>query len=282
MANQIFPYRQYGVQGSEVSLLVVQPQCSTDPPSVAGTAYTGLVDLPYDETGIFPDYQAGNIMMNGDTLIMTYTSSTAVNLSENPDYNTVALPLFYNIPPNINHDQVEVIVYINFPVGSHDEQGKPMSQKVKRGSPSTQNPKIQPDDLHHITAHHTIQYSEKNAADGTNPANDFGVPRFQVIQSYTQSYQFFVLIVATNIYLNNWNVSPPQFIESNGGSQINMSFFGNSTGIFSQVIGIIASNQNQFSSVVTSNNQYNLLNYPQESAPIPISHYDYENNAIVM
>lgn len=298
MANQTLFERENGsIWGAEVSLLCIYPR-PVSPPSASGQAFSGFVDLECDDAGNFPEYTASDITWDGTNFNVTYTCQTPITLpSSGQAYQTVMLPIYYDPTSIVPYSsdptygsQVGVIVTINYAPGSLDGEGYTLTQKVKKGQPNSTNPKIQPDNPGgggKKIINPIVKFKEEdNTADGTNPADIFGVPRFQIIQSYTQQSQYFILVIATNESDVGDSVCAPNRFEIILPSQINMVFVFNNANCPTQVVGAIPSTYNQFSSAITSNS--GDPNKPATSVPTPINNNvgdpanDYDTNAILM
>lgn len=305
MANKVAFKRANDVDGSEVSLLIIYPQWVMDPPlggKPSGHAVSGFVDLPCDSEGNFPEYIPSAMTFDGSNFNVSYTCNTPIKLpSDNQAYQTVMLPIYLDQTQSIIYsDKYGVYVTILFADGSVDGNGTPLTKKVKKGQPSYTNPTIQPDDNHpESKSPHVFLFAESTNDNDTNPADNFGVPRIQLFQSYTQQDQYFALVVATNVTQSDSPVSNPCNFDTSDKSIINMVFNPISFAVSSQVVGSIASAPYQFSGALTSNNYFNTEEnpsnpgipnspYPVISATTPINNNsedpnnDYDSNAILM
>ena len=301
MANQtFFQRRNDSMWNAQVSLLCIYPR-PVSPPAASGQAYTGLVDLECDDAGNFPEYVASEITFDLDSsnFNITYTCQTPITLpSSGQTYQTVMLPIFYDTGSIVPYSSdptygspVGVFVTINYPDGSLDGDGLKLTQKVKKGQPSSSNPHVQPDyiggGVKKIIKPLVVNFNEGDSGtNNTNPSDLFGVPRFQIIQSYTQQNQYFILVIATNESDAGDAISAPISVNIIPPSQINMVFVQNNANFPTQVVGAIPSSYNQFSNVLTSNS--GNPNKPATSVAIPINNNvgdtanDYDTNAILM
>lgn len=305
MANRIAFERTNDVDGKEVSLLIIYPLWVMNPPlggRPSGHVVSGFVDLPCDNEGNFPEYIPSELTFDGQDFNVTYSCNSPITLSSTEQtYQTVMLPLYLDQTMSIVYNQnYGVNVTIIFPDGSMDGNGQPLSKKIKKGQPSTQNPHIQPDlDHPESKSPHVFLFNESSNAVDTNTGNNFGVPRIQLFQSYTQRNQFFALVVATNVTQSYLPVSTPCNFDLSDESTINMVFNQCNEAVSTQVIGGIASSPYQFSGAITSNNSFNTEENPSNlglpNSPYPVisdktlinnnpkdSKNDYDFNALLM
>lgn len=317
MANRVFFKRQNGVDGSEVSLLWIKPQLSSALNETQEVqAFSGFFDL--ECTG--PDngmiaYTMGPMLWDEEcsTFTVTITFNAPFSLAKtNQQYQTIMLPFYLDTYCSINvNEDISIDVIINYYEGTTDGFGNEIQNRTKKGKVSTTNPNVQPiigfetqKPIKSELAPHVVLFDEKTAsADGENPADLFGVPRFQIFQSYTQPNQYFILLIATTVdeYKSTEDTSG-SCIASSGGNLgldsnywngIEMTIYSNTQLYPCQALGQISASKNEYDFAVTSGNQYCTdpngdPYYPTISAPTKINNIpndlnnDYDSNAIMM